>query len=87
MSIGFNMIDKRHTLIVYVMLVKIGQFSVITALLRVNEVCGNFCLRFKMSKLTLHLNQSSWHPPFPHTISSRFQMGIQKLVKHLRQKV
>ena len=81
------MIDKRHTLLAYAMLMKICQFSVITALLKVNEVWGNFFLRFKMSKLTLHLNQSSWHPPFPHTISSRFQMGIQNLVKHIRQKV
>ena len=36
------MIDKRHTLVVNVMFVKIRQVSVIIALLRVNEVCGNF---------------------------------------------
>ena len=81
------MIDKRHTLVVNVMFVKIRQVSVIIALLRVNEVCVNFCLDFKMSKFTLQLNQSSWRPPFPHTISSRLQMGIQNLVKHVRQKV
>ena len=87
MSIGFNMIDKRHTLIVYATFVKIRQVSVIAALLRVNEVCGNFCLHFKMSKFTLQLNQSSWRPPFPHIKNSRLQMGIQNLVKHIKQNV
>ena len=75
------MIDKRHTLIVYAILVKIPQVSVIIALLRVNKVCGNLCLHFKMGKFLLQLNQSYWRPPFPHTISSILQMGIQNLIK------
>ena len=72
------MIDKRHTLIVYTMFAIIRQFSRIIALLRVNKVCGNLCLHFKMNKLLLQLNQSYWRPTFPHTISSILQMGIQK---------
>ena len=51
--IGLNIIDKRHTLKVYPMLVKIREVSVIIALLRINEVCGNLCLDLKMSKFTL----------------------------------
>ena len=37
-----------------------------------------------MSKLTLQVNQSYWHPQFPQTMSSRLQMCIQNPVKHLR---
>ena len=81
------MIDKRHTLIVYTMFAIIRQVSVIIALLRVNEVCDNLCLHFKMNKLLLQLNQSYWRPTFPNTISSILKMGIQNLVKYIRRKV
>ena len=46
--------------------------------------CQLNCFNIKMSKFTLHLNQSFQCPQFSQTTSSRLQMRIQNPVKHLR---
>ena len=54
------MINKSHTLpIVYTILVKICQVSIIIVLLRVKQSIWQLCLKFKTSKFTLQRNQSS----------------------------
>ena len=56
--IGFNTINKHHTLpAVYIILVCI-RVSNIIVLLRVKRSIKLFCFSFKMSKFTLQLNQS-----------------------------